>query len=672
MNGSTQQQYDDLYRLTKAYGELKSSKGDASYSLTMKYDDLHNITHKELGHTVFGSYPAQSNYKLEYQYSQERPHQLSQIKELTVTAGEEKTHKYSYDSNGNMVHRQEDIHYRSLIWDEENRLMGVNDEGYASRYVYDDTGERVLKSSGGVTQVSVNGTSMGTMEDMKNYTGYLSPYFVFKEGSFTKHIYAGTERIVSQIGNGEFNNNSGGLGGNGITAGGLNFAQVQDWYEVQKEKYIASLGVPPGPPDKKGIYASPQYTGKPWPDFGSPLNSSLNTPPKGWPKMPVFNPPGGPPGPPVQFGPAQTNDSIDGGWGYQGTGTFEEDRYFYHHDHLGSSSYLTNQLGNITQHVEYIPFGEVFVEERNDKWNTPYLFNGKELDEETGLYYFSSRYYDPKVSLFYSVDALVESTMDPYGYCYQNPVKYIDPTGMSGNDWVEKSNGDIYWDPNATSQATTKEGETYLGKTYARAKQWNNVQAEGKRYSGNMLEIYKDDKTMEFHQANSSGMVELPQDNPNDINGQFTAGNTTLYSTYNRNDVKGAVEDQYGTPENIANMINAIVEYQKSYPGDIISIGDMKSPTNGRTNISSTATHHGDPGAFDIRLLGAKGSYKGTVTDVLFDKKRTQTFINALGNNGFKRFLIGPAVYQNFKNSGSIVIKNGGHVHDNHYHVDMR
>jgi hypothetical protein len=80
--------------------------------------------------------------------------------------------------------------------------------------------------------------------------------------------------------------------------------------------------------------------------------------------MPVFNPPGGPPGPPVQFGPAQTNDDVNGGYGYSGTGTFEEDRYFYHHDHLGSSYYLTNQLGNITQHVEYIPFGEVFVEEK--------------------------------------------------------------------------------------------------------------------------------------------------------------------------------------------------------------------------------------------------------------------------------------------------------------------
>jgi hypothetical protein len=42
-----------------------------------------------------------------------------------------------------------------------------------------------------------------------------------------------------------------------------------------------------------------------------------------------------------------------------------------------------------------VPFGEVFIEERNKKWNTPYLFNAKELDEETGLYYYGARYYDP-------------------------------------------------------------------------------------------------------------------------------------------------------------------------------------------------------------------------------------------------------------------------------------
>ncbi|MDR1876023.1 MAG: RHS repeat-associated core domain-containing protein [Flavobacteriaceae bacterium] len=88
------------------------------------------------------------------------------------------------------------------------------------------------------------------------------------------------------------------------------------------------------------------------------------------------------------------------------------------------------KISMVSQHVEYIPFGEVFLEEKNDKWNTPYKFNSKEMDDETGLYYFSSRYFDSKLSLFYSVDAAAEMTMTPYQFSYQNPVKYTDPTGM--------------------------------------------------------------------------------------------------------------------------------------------------------------------------------------------------------------------------------------------------
>jgi hypothetical protein len=51
---------------------------------------------------------------------------------------------------------------------------------------------------------------------------------------------------------------------------------------------------------------------------------------------------------------------------------------------VARESYITNLDGEIVQHVEYLPFGEVFIEERNNSWNTPYLFNSKELDEETG------------------------------------------------------------------------------------------------------------------------------------------------------------------------------------------------------------------------------------------------------------------------------------------------
>jgi RHS repeat-associated protein len=92
---------------------------------------------------------------------------------------------------------------------------------------------------------------------------------------------------------------------------------------------------------------------------------------------------------------------------------------------------ITNLDGEVVQHVEYVPFGEVFIEERNNTWNTPYLFNAKELDEETGLYYYGARYYDSRTSIWLHVDALAEmySGMNPYNFCSNNPINKIDPDG---------------------------------------------------------------------------------------------------------------------------------------------------------------------------------------------------------------------------------------------------
>ena len=110
---------------------------------------------------------------------------------------------------------------------------------------------------------------------------------------------------------------------------------------------------------------------------------------------------------------------------------YEKMQFYYHPDHLGSSSYITNLDGEVVQHIEYVPFGEVFVEERNNIWNTPYLFNAKEFDEETGLYYYGARYYEPRLSLWMSVDPLQEKYPNISTYCYaaNNPIKFIDSDG---------------------------------------------------------------------------------------------------------------------------------------------------------------------------------------------------------------------------------------------------
>ena len=123
---------------------------------------------------------------------------------------------------------------------------------------------------------------------------------------------------------------------------------------------------------------------------------------------------------------------------FQDPDAYEKLQFYYHPDHLGSSSYITNLDGEVVQHIEYVPFGEVFIEERNSIWNTPYLFNAKEFDEETGLYYYGARYYDPRLSLWMSTDLMQEKyyRYSSYAYCLWNPVILFDPNGLDPDDAI--------------------------------------------------------------------------------------------------------------------------------------------------------------------------------------------------------------------------------------------
>ncbi|MDQ6531927.1 RHS repeat-associated core domain-containing protein [Flavobacterium sp. LHD-85] len=164
-----------------------------------------------------------------------------------------------------------------------------------------------------------------------------------------------------------------------------------------------------------------------------------------------FNAPGDVAGPPVQFGPPVEPTTVKGGEGFTGTGMPENDIFYFHPDHLGGTSYITTKNGSISQHVEYIAFGEVLFEEHSSSFSSPYLFNGKELDRETNLSYYGARYLDMKTSLWLNVDPLAlynpmfedefyfdgdhndgvynSGNLSNFNYCYQNPIKYVDPNG---------------------------------------------------------------------------------------------------------------------------------------------------------------------------------------------------------------------------------------------------
>ncbi len=78
------------------------------------------------------------------------------------------------------------------------------------------------------------------------------------------------------------------------------------------------------------------------------------------------------------------------------------------------------------------PFGEeMAAQHAGGAYATRYKFNGKELDPQTGYYYYGARYYDPVISRWLSVDPLTEKYpgLSPYNYTANNPVMLVDPDG---------------------------------------------------------------------------------------------------------------------------------------------------------------------------------------------------------------------------------------------------
>jgi RHS repeat-associated protein len=102
---------------------------------------------------------------------------------------------------------------------------------------------------------------------------------------------------------------------------------------------------------------------------------------------------------------------------------------YVHQDHLSGTSLMTDDEGNEISGINYYPFGLT----RTGDVPTDRKFTGQRLDD-TGLYYYGARYYDPEIGRFISADTIVPDPMNPqsfnrYSYCLNNPLKYIDPSG---------------------------------------------------------------------------------------------------------------------------------------------------------------------------------------------------------------------------------------------------
>jgi len=362
--------YDDLYRLTDAQGIYQFASGKLDiYSFAMSYDTIHNILNKNQEHQVVqpsGTLVTQkkTTYNWNYAYNNQKPHAPVHIGERT----------YSYDDNGNQTGWTSDVNgtRRNIVWDEENRIQSIFDNGHQKEYVYNDAGDRVIKRG------------------PQGETVYVNQFFVVRNRSIaTKHIFAGNSRIATRMMPGT----------NGTT--NLGSTTTATTFPGQGLYHRSAQGLLNG----KNNVNNPNY----------------------------------------QSGAVTTNGN--------GTpGNTDNFLYFYHPDHLGSTSFVTDVNGKLYEHIEYFPFGETWVEEHSNTQRTPYLFTGKELDEETGLYYFGARYYDPRTSVWQSADPILGKylpsgnkekdknlagmggvfnglNLSLYTCSHENPVKFLDFDG---------------------------------------------------------------------------------------------------------------------------------------------------------------------------------------------------------------------------------------------------
>ena len=316
--------------------------------------------------------------------------------------------------------------------------------------------QRRLKLVGVNSSVDVNAEYMTAVSTLNEPTLYPSAYMVLTNKGYTKHYYAGTERVCAKIGGGF---------GVPITSFDPDEAAVADSLFNKTQSNVTSQSYPVNNVNE--------------------INTSR-------PKLSI----------PIMGNPTQLNASVyieltpihDVVASEESRWDSEDEVFYYHSDHLGSASWITDGLGVTVQHLQYLPFGEPFVNQRaaGSLYDERFTFTGKERDEETGFSYFGARYMDHELmTMWLSVDPMSDKypSISPYAYCAWNPVKLVDP---DGNDWVEnKETGDVTWNKNVTSPSTTPEGYIYRGRDYVRDKIWTQQKVGNKYVSGLIREHYK-------------------------------------------------------------------------------------------------------------------------------------------------------------------------------------
>jgi len=320
--------------------------------------------------------------------------------------------------------------------------------------------------------------------------------------------------------------------------------------------------------------------------------------------------------------------------------------HYYLKDHLGNNRVVVNQVGTVAQQTDYYPFGMAFNEYSNV--DNKYLYNGKELQKDAignGLldwYDFEARYYDAALGRTTTQDPHAESyySHSPYSMFFNNPLLFIDPTGM------DPIYGKNFW---GNTKLIGDDGKTddksYLVKGSVK-RDVKSATKEGNDYSGSLAE---GDKVMHVPTGDVMGDVISSVDATNTSgkeNGGHVNEGDTKATPWDEGTPAKEVKDAEGNVTGAKASISPFVVGGKSSVPTDASKTDVYWHTHPNTTVGGVSLGSSTPSAADKSFQGTMESrgYKGNAF-VIGTKSKTVTFYNS------KKSLI-TIKYKDFKTMG--------------------
>ena len=381
--------YDDANRLIASTGTMTINGRNINYGSDYGYSPAGRMKWKTVNsqriNNALGVYNV--NYKNHYSYGYSNPFAVKDITELNTG---DSSH-LSWDANGNLKDYSSSTNAeRHLCWTEDNRLQGYygysDEEGKVSAwYNYTADGNRNFKFTSPQMNMQQNAQTYSP-SSLVYPTLYASPLITISKYGYTKHYFEGENRICSKIGGG--------------------------FHTVSMEELCDRV------PELEDVYDHLIYIQKEGVDrtFRSCLELDVDMDDAA--DLLLL----------IKYARDHPQP--------------HEPAFFYHSDHLGSAAYLTNENGQVTQTLNYLPYGEDWADIQNQaETQYPmlgiYNYNGKEKDYESGFHYYGARYYWSEILTgWLSVDPMMDKYpgISPYAYCAWNPVRFIDPDGMEMGD----------------------------------------------------------------------------------------------------------------------------------------------------------------------------------------------------------------------------------------------